>query len=160
MGSATFDVVQHVRLMDPYGRIHERVVAQVPSDYRCCPLFKSHIALGATLRGQPASRELIAQRTRTFNEKRWRSQPKEPSAGCIFKNPSKTISAGKLIDEIGLKGARVGGALVSEVHANFIINDGTATAHEVLELIQMIQARVKEERGIDLQTEVEIVGED
>jgi len=160
MGGATYDLVKDVRLMDPYGRVHDRVVARVPSDYRCCPLFKSHIALCATLRGQPASKELIAQRSRAFNEKRWRTQPKEASAGCIFKNPSKTICAGKLIDELGLKGARVGGAVVSDIHANFIINDGTATAREVLELIQLIQARVKEERGIDLQTEVEIVGDD
>ncbi len=160
MGGATFDVVKDVRLMDPYGRVHERVVAQVPSDYRCCPVFKSHIALGATFRGQPASKELIARRTKEFNERRWQSQPKEASAGCIFKNPAKTISAGKLIDDLGLKGARAGGAVVSNVHANFIINDGNATARDVLELIQIIQTKVKEERGIDLQTEVEIVGED
>lgn len=160
MGGATFDVVKDVRLMDPYGRVHERVVTQVPSDYRCCPVFKSHIALGATFRGQPASKDLIAQRTKEFNERRWQSQPKESSAGCIFKNPSKTVSAGKLIDELGLKGARVGGAAVSDIHANFIINDGNATARDVLELIQVIQTQVKEQRGIDLQTEVEIVGED
>lgn len=160
MGGATFDVVKDVRLMDPYGRVHDRVVASVPSDYRCCPLFKSHIALGATFRGQPATKEFIIERTRVFNEKRWQSQPKEPSAGCIFKNPSKTMCAGKLIDEAGLKGARVGAAVVSNVHANFIINEGGATARDVLELIQLIQTQVKEERGIDLQTEVEIVGED
>jgi UDP-N-acetylenolpyruvoylglucosamine reductase len=160
MGCATFNVVKDVRVMDPYGHVHDRVVAQVPSDYRCCPLFKSHLALAATFRGQPASKEEIIDRTRAFNEKRWQSQPKESSAGCIFKNPSKTVCAGKLIDELGLKGTRVGAASVSQVHANFIVNEGGASAREVLELIQLIQTRVKEERGIDLQTEVEIVGDD
>jgi UDP-N-acetylenolpyruvoylglucosamine reductase len=99
-------------------------------------------------------------RTNEFNERRWRSQPKEPSAGCVFKNPSPTLSAGKLLDDAGLKGARIGGASVSGVHANFIINDGTATAHDILELIEMMRARVKAAHGIELRTEVQVVGED
>ena len=160
MGGATFDVVTQVRFMDDLGRIHERSAAGMNPVYRSCPLLKTCIALGATFQGQPAAREIIAARTREFNERRWRSQPKEPSAGCIFKNPSPALSAGRLIDEAGLKGARVGGASVSGVHGNFIINDGTATARDVLELIELIRARVKAARGIDLQTEVEIVGED
>jgi len=160
MGSATFDVVTQVRFMDDLGQIHERSAARMNPVYRSCPLLKTCIALGAAFQGQPASREIIAARTREFNERRWRSQPKEPSAGCIFKNPSPSLSAGRLIDEAGLKGARVGGASVSAVHGNFIINDGKATARDVLELIEKIRARIKAGRGIDLQTEVEIVGED
>jgi UDP-N-acetylenolpyruvoylglucosamine reductase len=96
---------------------------------------------------------------KAFNEKRWESQPAAPSAGCTFKNPP-TIPAGKLIDELGLKGTRVGGAVVSAEHGNFIVNDGKATARDVLELIAFLQARAKEARGIELQTEVEIVGVD
>ena len=69
--------------------------------YRSCPLLKTCVALGATFQGEPAAREFIAARTKEFNERRWRSQPKEPSAGCIFKNPSPTISAGQLIDRRG-----------------------------------------------------------
>ena len=69
------------------------------------------------------------------------------------------IPAGKLIDELGLKGTRVGGAVVSAEHGNFIVNDGTATARDVLELIELIRQRVRAERGIELETEVEIVGE-
>ena len=160
MGGATFDVVTQVRFMDDLGQIQERSAAGMNPVYRACPLLKTCIALGATLRGEPAARELIAARAREFNERRWRSQPKEPSAGCIFKNPSPALSAGQLIDEAGLKGARVGGAAVSGVHGNFIINEGTATARDVLELIELIRSRVKAARGIDLQTEVEIVGED
>jgi UDP-N-acetylenolpyruvoylglucosamine reductase len=96
---------------------------------------------------------------KAFNEKRWESQPAAPSAGCTFKNPP-TIPAGKLIDELGLKGTRVGGAVVSAKHGNFIVNEGSATARDVLELIAILQQRAKAERGIELQTEVEIIGVD
>ena len=94
-----------------------------------------------------------------FSEKRWNSQPAAPSAGCMFKNPA-TIPAGRLIDELGLKGTRVGGAMVSAEHGNFLINEGKATAKDVLKLISILQAKAKTERGIELQTEVEIIGED
>jgi UDP-N-acetylenolpyruvoylglucosamine reductase len=90
--------------------------------------------------------------------KRWQSQPAAPSAGCIFKNPPG-IPAGKLIDELRLKGTRIGGAVVSQEHGNFIVNDGGATARDMLELIAILKARVKDERGVDLETEVEIIGE-
>ena len=76
------------------------------------------------LRGQPGSREAIEQRMNEYSRKRWQSQPAAPSAGCMFKNPG-SIPAGKLIDELGLKGTRVGGAVVSAEHGNFIVNDGT-----------------------------------
>jgi UDP-N-acetylenolpyruvoylglucosamine reductase len=94
-----------------------------------------------------------------FSQKRWTSQPAAPSAGCMFKNPP-SIPAGKLIDELGLKGARVGGAVVSQEHGNFIVNDGNATARDVLELIEILKAKAKAGRGIELQTEVEIIGEE
>jgi UDP-N-acetylenolpyruvoylglucosamine reductase len=160
MGSAVLEVVTRVRFMDYAGEVHERDIAQVPSEYRSCPLFQANIALGATFLGQPDAKEAIAKRTSEFNEKRWGSQPKEPSAGCIFKNPSPTISAGKLIEELGLKGTRQGGAMVSPVHGNFIINDGTATARDVLRLMEIIQTKARTERGIVLRTEVEIIGEE
>jgi UDP-N-acetylenolpyruvoylglucosamine reductase len=76
----------------------------------------------------------------------------------MFKNPD-SIPAGKLIDELGLKGVRVGGARVSQEHGNFLVNDGGATAADVLELIGFLQARAKAERGIELHPEVEVIGE-
>jgi UDP-N-acetylenolpyruvoylglucosamine reductase len=91
-----------------------------------------------------------------YSKKRWSSQPAAPSAGCAFKNPPE-IPAGKLIDELGLKGTRVGGAVVSQEHGNFIINDGGATARDVLDLIGLLQAKVKAARGIDLHTEIEML---
>lgn len=93
----------------------------------------------------------------------------KPSSGCIFKNvsqadalrlgtPNHTCSAGYLIDKAGLKGSRVGGAVVSEVHANFITNDGTATSKDVLKLIKLIKNKVKAKYGVDLQEEIIIIG--
>jgi UDP-N-acetylmuramate--alanine ligase len=159
MGSATFEVVTRTRFMNASGKVFERSTSEVAVEYRCCPLFKTNIALAATLRGRPDTKEAIARRAEQFNKKRWETQPKEPSAGCIFRNPFPTLSAGKLIEELGLKGTRRGGAVVSTLHGNFIINDGTATAADVLALIDFIKTRAKAERGVDLREEVEIVGQ-
>jgi UDP-N-acetylenolpyruvoylglucosamine reductase len=158
MGGATFDRVDSVRFMDFRGEIFERKRVDIEVQYRSCPLLKTNIALGACFSGQTAAREAIEQRMHQFSRKRWSSQPAAPSAGCIFKNPA-TIPAGKLIEELGLKGARVGGAVVSGEHGNFIVNDGTATACDVLELIALIRERASAQRSIQLETEVEIIGE-
>ena len=91
-------------------------------------------------------------------QKRRTSQPRESSAGCIFKNPG-ACPAGKLVDELGLKDTRVGGARVSEIHGNFIVNDGHATAADVLGLIEKIKGVAREQRGMELETEVQILGE-
>ena len=133
--------------------------ARVSVEYRSCALFKENIALGAVLKALPSTREVVEKRMKTFSQKRWATQPAAASAGCIFKNPG-TIPAGKLIDELGLKGARVGGAVVSAEHGNFIVNDGDATARNVLDLIEIIREKARKERAIELDTEVEIVGEE
>jgi len=158
MGGAIFDLVRTVRLMDSKGRVHEVKSAALEIKYRGCVTLKTHIALAAVLQGRPGARQDIEQRMNEFSQKRWKSQPAAPSAGCIFKNPV-TIPAGKLIDELGLKGTRVGGAFVSDEHGNFLVNDGTATAGDILQLIELIRHRALAERGIELETEVEIIGE-
>jgi UDP-N-acetylenolpyruvoylglucosamine reductase len=159
MGGATFEVVESVRLMDFDGNVRELTPKEMSVEYRGCGTLKNHIALGAVFKGRPDSQESIVQRMSAFSRKRWTSQPAAPSAGCMFKNP-ETIPAGKLIDELGLKGTRVGGAVVSAEHGNFLVNDGNATARDVLELIALLKRRAKAERGIKLQVEVEIIGED
>jgi UDP-N-acetylenolpyruvoylglucosamine reductase len=159
MGGSLFDRVELVRIMDFTGTLRELPVKEMGAEYRSCPLLKTHVALGAVLTGRPDSHESIAQRMIAFSRKRWTSQPAAPSAGCIFKNPV-TVPAGRLIDELGLKGMRVGGAMVSMEHGNFIVTDGTATARDMLELILFIQQRAKTERNLDLHTEVEIIGEE
>lgn len=159
MGRRVFDVVEQVRFMDFSGQTHERAGAEVKAEYRGCPLFREHIALGTVLRGCPAPPEEVQRRMAAFSQKRWETQPPQPSAGCIFKNPPG-LPAGRLIDELGLKGTRVGGAVVSPLHANFIVNDGAATARDILALIGLIRERVRAARGIELELEVEIIGED
>ena len=160
MGHWVFDVVHTVRAMDRRGQVREIPGADAGAQYRGCPLLKTHLALGAVLQGVPAERAVIEERMTASNTKRWSSQPRQPSAGCTFKNPAPETPAGRLIDELGLKGTRVGDAMVSDVHANFFVNLGRATATDVLHLIDLVKTRVRQARGIELETEVEIVGED
>ena len=158
MGRAMFDAVRSVRFMDRQGVVHTLPREQMTAEYRSCPWFKDRIALGAVMHGIPVAEDRIEEIMRDYSRKRWSSQPAAASAGCIFKNPG-SIPAGKLVEELGLKGTRVGGAVVSDVHGNFIVNDGTATARDVLRLIAIIQ-RAASERGIELRTEVQIVGDE
>ena len=157
MGLELFDVVETVRFMDPAGEVFEMSAESIEFRYRSCPLLKNQIALGAVLKGEPDTGEAIAARMAGFAERRWGSQPKARSAGCIFKNP-EGIPAGKLVEELGLKGATEGGAMVSQEHGNFIVNKGGATAGDILRLIDRIRERALAERGIELQTEVQIIG--
>jgi UDP-N-acetylenolpyruvoylglucosamine reductase len=159
MGSATFDVVESVRLMDAVGTVQELTPAALAVRYRGCDSLKAHIALSAVLCGRPGERKEIEQRMAVFSQARWQTQPALPSAGCMFKNPA-AMPAGKLIDELGLKGTRVGGARVSLEHGNFLVNDSVATAREVLALMELVRQRARTERGIELETEVEIIGDD
>jgi len=94
--------------------------------------------------------ELLAQKRRA-------SQPREASAGCIFKNPEEK-SAGWLIENSGMKGQRVVNAVVSDVHANFIVNEGGATAEDVISLMQKVRKRVQEEAQVNLEPEVGLLG--
>jgi UDP-N-acetylenolpyruvoylglucosamine reductase len=159
MGDAIFNLVESVRLVDSTGLARECSPTELKIEYRGCPTLRTRIAIEAVLKGRVESLDAIEQRMKAFSQKRWSSQPAAPSAGCIFKNPP-AIPAGKLIDELGLKGCRVGGAVVSAEHGNFIINEGAATARDVLELARLIQQRARQERGIELRMEVEIVGDD
>jgi len=159
MGGETFNAVESVRVMDFGGNISELSPVEMSVAYRSCATLKNHIALSAVFQCKPEPREEIEKRMKAYSEKRWSSQPAAPSAGCMFKNPT-TIPAGKLIDELGLKNTKVGGARISKEHGNFLVNDGGATAKDVLELIGILRAKAKVERGIDLHTEVEIIGEE
>jgi len=159
MGGETFRVVESVRVMDFAGHISQLPPAEMLVSYRSCVTLENLVALGAVFRCPPAPREEIEARMKAFSEKRWSSQPAAPSAGCMFKNPA-AIPAGKLIDELGLKGTKIGGARVSLEHGNFLVNDGNATARDVLQLIGFLQAQAQAARGIQLAPEVAIFGED
>lgn len=158
MGGWMFDVVDEVQLMTLDGEVKTLAKSAMHIDYRHCAELHHAVALGALLRPASASdAAAIKRQMETYAKKRHESQPREPSAGCIFKNPPGT-SAGRLIDEAGLKGTRVGDAEVSPVHANFIVNRGHATGADVLELVRRVRARVREARGVDLEPEVLLYG--
>jgi UDP-N-acetylenolpyruvoylglucosamine reductase len=158
MGGWMFEVVVDVTLLDADGAVRTVPREALHVDYRHCAELETALALGAVLRpAAPAEAEVIARQIDGYRKKRHETQPREPSAGCIFKNPPGT-SAGRVIDDCGLKGTRVGGAEVSPVHANFIVNRGGATGADVLELVRRIRARVRAVRGIDLQPEVLLFG--
>ncbi len=158
MGGETFRNVVSVRYLDPNCEIHTATPAELEVHYRDVPSLKNNYALSAVFRGQPGSAPEIEKLLEASMLKRRATQPKESSAGCIFKNPAQ-CPAGKLVDELGLKNTGIGRARVSGVHGNFIVNDGGATASDVIELIEKIRAAALKERGIRLETEVQIVGE-
>jgi UDP-N-acetylmuramate--L-alanine ligase/UDP-N-acetylenolpyruvoylglucosamine reductase len=158
MGAQTFENVTRIRYLDAEGNSHTKNRDDLEVFYRRFPLLEKNFAISATFCGRPAERSEIDMRLRESQEKRRTTQPVAKSAGCIFKNPT-TIAAGKLVDELGLKNSRIGNARVSRVHGNFIVNDGGARAADVLELIDDIKKVAWRKRGIELETEVEIVGE-
>jgi UDP-N-acetylmuramate--alanine ligase len=158
MGAQTFENVVRVRYLDANGEAHTKTRDELEVYYRNFPLLEKNFAVSAVFRGKPAPLEEIVRKLEASQEKRRTSQPAAKSAGCIFKNPD-SCPAGKLVDELGLKNSRVGKARVSELHGNFIVNEGGATAAEMLELIEKIKATARVKRGIELETEVQIVGE-
>jgi len=159
MGVQTFEQVVRIRCADTDGNIISRTPAEMEIRYRDIPLLHDHYALSATILGKPAPVEEIDRLMKGSLTHRKESQPVAASAGCIFKNPPQ-IPAGRLVEELNLKNSSVGGARVSEVHGNFIVNDGGATATEILSLIARIRDKARSERGIELETEVQILGED
>lgn len=118
------------------------------------------VVVGATFALRRAGREELAERLDEIRRWRQAHQPLGlPSAGSVFRNPSPELSAGSLIDRAGLKGRRVGGAVVSEKHANFIVNDAGGTADDVRRLAELVHAEVARVHGVELAFEVEFVGQ-
>mgnify|MGYP001765817319 CR=1 FL=1 len=159
MGAEAFDQVDVLRYADQEGNIFEKTPADIEVRYRGVPLLRTNYALSAVFRGNRSTPAEVERRTRDYAAKRKASQPAGASAGCIFRNPD-SAKAGALIDSAGLKNLRVGAARVSDVHANFILNDGGATASEVLALVEQVRAEVLKRHGVRLETEVQIIGEE
>lgn len=159
MGIETFDQIVSVRFIDLDGSLKEKTLAEIEHHYRNVPEFEERLIVSAVLRGTAnAPQEEIDTLLAASHHKRRTTQPVGASAGCTFKNP-ELCGAGKLIDELGLKGLAVGPARVSDAHGNFIVNHGGATSKETLELIAQIQERALQERGIQLELEVKVIGE-
>ncbi|MGB0291196.1 MAG: UDP-N-acetylmuramate--L-alanine ligase [Luteolibacter sp.] len=159
MGIETFDQVVQVTFLDEDGVIRTREREQIEACYRNVSELRRNFALQAVFEGKADRQENIQARWQESRDKRKNSQPVQASAGCTFKNHT-TIPAGKLIDKLGLKGESVGAAAVSDTHGNFVVNQGGASATDVLELIEKIRDRALEECGIELDTEIKILGED
>ncbi|MEC7802401.1 MAG: UDP-N-acetylmuramate dehydrogenase [Verrucomicrobiota bacterium] len=158
MGWEIFDLVEWVSFLLPDGTIREIPGSEMNVGYRHCKEAVDGIALRAKLRGEGRSdhRE-IRKAIDKLSRKRRDSQPREASAGCIFRNPEEA-SAGWLIDQAGLKGESVGGARISEVHGNFIVNEGGATAEDVISLMKKVKRRVRDHQGVELEPEVGLLG--
>ena len=160
-GSATWEKVERAQVLARNGALHERNAADYEIGYR-------HVALragteewfvGAWLRLEPGDGEISRREIKNLLARRLASQPLNlPNAGSVFRNPPGDHAA-RLIEACGLKGRRIGGACISEKHANFIVNMGGATAGDIEELIEQVQATVLEHTGVSLHREVRIVGE-
>lgn len=152
------DLVRRLEVVLP-GRERPEWIARatLPVAYRNGGLPPGTLVLGGELALAPGDPAALRARGAQLKKAKADSQPLAlPSAGCVFKNPSRELPAGKLIDELGLKGARVGGAEVSPVHANFIVNPARdAAALDVVQLIRRIRRTAWRERGVALEMEVE-----
>jgi UDP-N-acetylmuramate dehydrogenase len=159
-GSELKDIVKTVSLINGVGEIKIALRNELEFEYRNLNLPEGTIILGAKFLFIKGSEEEIEKRVSKIISMRKKKHPLEyRNAGSIFKNPPD-ISAGKIIDDLGLKGKKVGGAKISEIHGNFIVNSGRAQAKDIISLIEMTQKKVLEERGIRLETEVKIIGVD
>ncbi|MCG9131949.1 UDP-N-acetylmuramate dehydrogenase [Candidatus Poribacteria bacterium] len=159
-GSSFGDVVTDVTTMTDTGELLNLTHAEAGFEYRHSGLDAFFCVTGATLTLEPGDVNEITERMQTFYKQKVATQPfTEENAGCMFKNPPGD-SAGRLIDISGLKGYRIGGAEVSTVHGNFILNLDNATAEDVLKLVAHIQQHVSEKTGIFLHPEVKRLGFD
>jgi len=158
-GSEIKDVLASLTMMDETGRKISMTRAEVPFAYRRSNLPAKTIICGARFVLRKGSGVQIRERIAEIMKSRQEKHPLQyPNAGSVFKNPPG-LAAGKLIEEMGLKGLRRGDAQVSTRHANFIVNKGRGTARDVLELIELIQEKVRTEKGVALETEIVIIGE-
>lgn len=159
-GVAFGERVDAARVMDRHGRSRRLKQSAMGFSYRGCAAAMDGVVLSVELKLREGNRAEIEERCVRYRAERASVLPSEPSAGCVFKNPAEGRSAGELIEQLGFAGARSGGALVSERHANVIVNGGGATARDVLALMELITKRARDDRGIDLEPEVIVVGEE
>ena len=156
-GGETWTHVERVTTIDRAGKLHERARAEFTVGYRSVQGPPGEWFLGATF--ALADDATTTSGLKAMLARRNATQPLgSPSCGSVFRNPPGD-HAGRLIESAGLKGARIGGAVVSEKHANFIINDGDATAADIEQLIERVRTEVEKAAGVRLELEVRVVGE-
>lgn len=152
------DSVKAVRIVTPTGMVLDRAAQDIVFGYRRAEL-PAGIVAGVWLQLKPGIRPDIEKVVKDYLRYRRDTQPLTlPSAGCVFKNPPND-SAGRVVEAAGLKGAHVGDAEVSRKHANFIVNQGHASAKDVLALIRRVRAHVVRKTGVKLDLELKVVGQ-
>ena len=160
-GGEMVDVIETALVLDEQCNLKVLTNEELELGYRTSAVMKyNYIVLKVTLKLKEGKYEEINGRVKELTSKREEKQPLEyPSAGSTFKRPVGFF-AGKLIQDSGLKGISLGGAAVSEKHSGFIINKNNASAKDILDLINLVQNTVKEKFGVELHTEVRIIGDD
>ncbi len=158
-GRSMADVIRQIEMVD-HEKIENISEEHLGFSYRACRALaerKETVVTGAVMKFKAADPAQIRETIRTLRHKRQQRQPYgQPNCGSVFKNPEGT-SAGRLIDEAGLKGRRIGDAEVSEKHANFIVNRGKATARDVVALMDEIKEKVLLTSGVELRPEVQFL---
>ena len=158
-GKEMKDITDTITLLTPQAEVIEQHSGELHFTYRNLALSRGTVILKAVLKMKQSTRSILLGRIEKINRWRRRVQPLNlPSAGSVFKNPPGQ-SAGQLVEQAGLKGFTLGNAQVSDKHANFIVNRGGATARDVLSLMDIMQNRVYQATGIQLEPEICIAGE-
>jgi UDP-N-acetylmuramate dehydrogenase len=151
-------IVKNIEVMDTHGNIVVKERPELDFGYRELSLEKGAMILKVGLNLHTEAKEIVRTRIRENQLTRKESQPLEyASAGSVFKNPPGDYAA-RLIDEIGLKGKQIGGAMISQKHANFIVNVGGARTDDILALMDLARREVKRQKGIELETEIRVIG--
>lgn len=159
-GGATADTLESVEIVTAAGQERTLLRREIPYRYRASGLPAGSVVTRAVFALAPGDPTAIRRRISGYLVRRNASQPVEfRSAGSIFKNPPGDY-AGRLVERVGLKGTRIGSAMISAKHGNYIVNVGGARAAEVLALVTLARERVRDATGIDLELEIRIVGED
>lgn len=158
MGNETWDYVTEVTTIDHAGELHVRNKNEFHVAYRTVKSDFNEYFIAARFVLDDGERKVSEQKMKDYLARRASTQPTQmPNAGSVFRNPENDYAA-RLIEQCGLKGYCIGGASVSEKHANFIVNTGTATANDIESLINFVKNEVKQQMNIELQTEVKIIG--
>jgi UDP-N-acetylmuramate dehydrogenase len=153
------DTLQQVELLLRSGEVTRMSAADLQMGYRHTELPPQALVLSASFALQPDHPDRIRERMRAMRSRRSSTQPlAQPNCGSVFKNPDGDHAA-RLIEAAGLKGVAIGGARISAQHANFIVNEGEASSADIVALIRHTQRAVKQQRGIELEPEVRMVGE-
>ncbi len=157
-GAEFAEVVTEVTVMDPKGKVKQLARRQIVFKYRSSNLDNQIILEAKLGLGEESPAKLKEVQGRLLRWRKAGTPFDQPCCGSVFRNPGGPKTAGMLIEECGLKGHQIGGAQVSTMHANYFVNLGTATAADVLKLIEHVRKTVAKKTGVELATEVKVIG--